>query len=150
MTKVEIDNYKKALVEVEAVLDCLEDDAYRKIPEEIIRAIEENKNKDYGFDYDEDLDYNQWNLSVEAKALLYNIYKRYIANEEEKKYFRDKEKFELMQLEKQKSEKYNPDFIFKNMNVLENKEEHKELVEIHKEKWYTKFLYVIKHFFRRK
>ena len=33
MTKVEIDNYKKALVEVEAVLDCREDDAYRKIPE---------------------------------------------------------------------------------------------------------------------
>lgn len=154
MTRVEIDKYRKALVEVEAVLNCLEEDAYKKIPNDILQAIEENKNEYYEFDYDEDLDYNQWNLSSEAIALLYNIYKRYIASEEEQRYFQDKERFETKQLERQKSIKYNSNNIFKNTNLTKEtnnqNEEHKELVKIPEEKWYIKLFNVIKHIFKIK
>lgn len=76
--------YKDALVEVEAALNCLELEAFNKIPKELISAIEKNKNTDYEYCYDEDLDYEDWNFSIEARALLYNIYEKYLATEDEK------------------------------------------------------------------
>lgn len=154
MTKTKIDNYKNSLVEVEAALNCLEYNAYRKIPNNIIQAIHNNKNEDYIFEYDENLDYDKWNLSIEAKAILYNIFKRYIANEEEKRYFREKEKYEIMQIEKQKSSKYDSNDIFKKtdkniINEAQNKEK-TELIKSEKERWYIKFINKIKNRFKRK
>lgn len=154
MTKTKIDNYKNSLVEVEAVLNCLEYNAYEKIPNIIIQAIHNNKNENYIFEYDENLDYDKWNLSIEAKAILYNIFKRYIANEEEKKYFREKEKYEIMQIEKRKSLKYGSNDIFNKVDNnsdtdVQNKEK-TELIKLEKERWYIKFINKIKSWFKRK
>ena len=44
MEKTKINDYRNALVEVEAVLNCLSEDVYNEIPKEIIDLIEENKN----------------------------------------------------------------------------------------------------------
>lgn len=148
MNREEINSYKNALVEVTAVLDCLEYDAYKKIPDDIIQAIDENKNKDYEFYYDEDLDYGEWNLSNEAKALLYSIYRRYIANEDEKKYFEEKEKFERNKLEREKQEKYNPSELFKK-NADNSKLMETSLVEVKKEKWYNRIWNKISKLLRR-
>ena len=46
MTKI-ANNYKKALVEVEAVLSCLDNKDYDKIPKSIIKSIRENKDESY-------------------------------------------------------------------------------------------------------
>lgn len=119
MEKTKINDYRNALVEVEAVLNCLSEDVYNEIPKEIIDLIEENKNTEYEFYYDEDEDLENWNLSSEAKAILYNIYKDYLADSEEKDYFRKKEYFERMQEEKQKAIKYNPN-VFQQRNVTTN------------------------------
>ena len=43
MVEAKINNYKKALVEVDAVLSCLDYNEYKKIPTNIIDAIENNK-----------------------------------------------------------------------------------------------------------
>lgn len=82
MINIKYDNYRKALVEVEAALKCLNNDDYKKIPQELIKSIEDNKDKNYIYEYDENLDYKYWNFMNESKAVLYNIFKDYLATEE--------------------------------------------------------------------
>ena len=60
MNDAKINNYKNALVEVESILNCLKHEDYCKIPKEIIDAIEINKDEDYIFEYDENLDFNHF------------------------------------------------------------------------------------------
>ena len=113
-------NYRMALVEVESVLSCLELESYNKIPRNVIEAIEKNKDEDYHFEYDKNLEYEEWNLMDETKALLYNIVKKYIATNEEKEYFIQKERYETYKLENglEKNPKYQYENLFRN-----NKEE---------------------------
>ena len=85
MTKI-ANNYKQALVEVEAVLSCLDNKDYDKIPKSIIKSIRENKDESYAFYYNENLEYEDWGLMPEAKAILYNIFKKYLATKEEKNF----------------------------------------------------------------
>lgn len=113
MNNVKTNNYKNALVEVEAVLDCLRDEDYCKIPLEVINEIEENKSDEYIYEYDEELDYTDWDLMPETKAILYNIFKKYLATPEQLQWFKEKERLEIMQSEKEKSEKYNSADLFK-------------------------------------
>lgn len=145
MTRVEIDNYRNALVEVEAVLNSLEMEEYEKIPDSIIKAIEINKNEDYIFEYNEELDYENWNLRPETKALLYNIFKKYLATNEQIAYLNEKERIERNRFEKEKQEKYNPSELFKK-NADNSKPMETAIVEIKKEKWYNKILLGIKKY----
>ena len=113
-------NYKKAFVEVDAVLSCLNEDDYGKIPKEIINSIRENKDNMYNYEYNDKLNYDEWILMPESKAILYNIVKKYLATDEQKEYFKIKESYELESIEKTKKEKYNTDNIFKlNDNMKE-------------------------------
>lgn len=139
VTRIEIDDYRNALVEVEAVLNSLEIEEYKKIPDSIIKAIESNKNEDYIFEYNEELDYENWNLRPETKALLYNIFKKYLATNEQIVYLNEKEKIERNRFEKEKQEKYNPSEIFKK-DADNSKSMETAIVEIKKEKWYNKIL----------
>lgn len=100
-------NYKQALAEVEAVLSCLNNKEYNKIPQSIIKSITENKDENYIFCNDKNLEYEYWGLMSETKAILYNIFKKYLATDEEKKFLVEREKFEIRKLEKQKMAKYN-------------------------------------------
>lgn len=121
MLEMITNNYSKAFVEVEAVLGCLEGKEYDKIPEEIRNIIKENKDGNYIYEYDKDDKYKNWNLMPETKAILYNILKDYLANEEQRTFLEQKEKFERNRLEKIKRERYNPNDIFKKRSVIKNK-----------------------------
>lgn len=145
MNDAKINNYKKALVEVEAVLSCLEHEDYCKIPQKVIEEISMNKNEDYTFEYDENLDFKDWELMPETKALLYNLFKKYLVTSEQKQYFIQKEKLEKMQLEREKSRKYaSVGAVFENKKTdISNNENSKALIE-HKEGWYNKIFNFIK------
>ena len=123
MTEVKNNNYKKALVEVEAVLSCLNHMDYKKIPQNIIEAIKVNKDENYIFEYDENLDYKDWNLMLETKAILYNLFKQYLATNEQKEYYKQKELIERNRIEKEKKQKYNVDNLFKVKSLKENQQE---------------------------
>lgn len=150
MNNVKVYNYKNALVEVEAVLKCLEYEDYCKIPKEVIDAISINQNKDYIFEYDENLDFKDWKLMPETKALLYNLFKKYLVTSEQKQYFIQKEKLEIMQLEREKTKRYNTDVLFKDkkVNRPSENESPKLLIEF-KEKWYNKIFNFIKKLFKK-
>ena len=139
-------NYKKAFVEVQAVLNCLDIDDYKKIPIDIINALEENKEKNYKYDYDESLEYSSWNLMAETKAILYNLYKNYLATEEQKKILIEKEQNEIYKIEEEKKKKYSTE-------IFNNKKEtdiNKKLIKNNEESILKRFINKILKFFRKK
>lgn len=153
MTEVKNNNYKKSLVEVEAVLSCLNYMDYKKIPQNIIEAIKVNKDENYIFEYDENLDYKDWNLMLETKAILYNLFKQYLATNEQKEYYKQKELIERNRIEKEKKQKYNVDNLFKVKSLKENQQEevkeNSELIK-YKEPILKKIINKIKAIFGKK
>ena len=78
MTKI----YQQAFSEVNEILSYLSKENYNKIPKEVIDAIEENKDNDYVFFIDTTIPFEEQELLEESKAILFNIYKDYLSNDE--------------------------------------------------------------------
>lgn len=151
MVEAKIINYKKALVEVDAVLSCLDYNEYKKIPANIIDAIENNKDEEYTYDYDEELEYEDWSLMPEAKAILYNIFKQYLATEEQRKYLQQKERLENYKIESEKIKKYNSENLFKKEKVQEAEkvvQEENNKLTVKRDSSFKKFLEKLKSIFR--
>lgn len=151
MVEAKIINYKKALVEVDAVLSCLDYNEYKKIPTNIIEAIESNKDEEYTYDYDEELEYEDWSLMPETKAILYNIFKQYLATEEQRKYLQQKERLENYKIESEKIKKYNSGNLFKKEKGQEaekiEQEENNKLI-VKRDSSFKKILEKLKSIFR--
>lgn len=151
MVEAKINNYKKALVEVDAVLSCLDYNEYKKIPTNIIDAIENNKDEEYTYDYDEELEYEDWSLMPETKAILYNIFKQYLATEEQRKYLQQKERLENYKIESEKIKKYNSENLFKKEKGQETEkvvqEENNKLI-VKRDLSFKKILEKLKSIFR--
>lgn len=149
MVEAKINNYKKALVEVDAVLSCLDYNEYKKIPTNIIDAIENNKDEEYTYDYDEELEYEDWSLMPETKAILYNIFKKYLATEEQRKYLKQKERLENYKIESEKIKKYNSENLFKKEKEVKKveQEENNELI-VKRDSSFKRILEKLKSIFR--
>ena len=149
MVEAKINNYKKALVEVDAVLSCLDYNEYKKIPTDIIDAIENNKDEEYMYDYDEELEYEDWSLMPETKAILYNIFKKYLATEEQRKYLQQKERLENYKIESEKIKKYNSENLFKKEKEVKKveQEENNELI-VKRDSSFKRILEKLKSIFR--
>ncbi len=149
MVEAKIINYKKALVEVDAVLSCLDYNEYKKIPTNIINAIENNKDEDYMYEYDEELEYEDWSLMPETKAILYNIFKQYLATEEQRKYLQQKERLGNYKIESEKIKKYNSENLFKKEKEVKKveQEENNELI-VKRDSSFKKILEKLKSIFR--
>ena len=149
MVEAKIINYKKALVEVDAVLSCLDYNEYKKIPANIIDAIENNKDEEYMYDYDEELEYEDWSLMPETKAILYNIFKKYLATEEQRKYLQQKERLENYKIESEKIKKYNSENLFKKEKEVkkDEQEENNELI-VKRDSSFKRILEKLKSIFR--
>lgn len=149
MVEAKINNYKKALVEVDAVLSCLDYNEYKKIPTNIIDAIENNKDEEYTHDYDEELEYEDWSLMPETKAILYNIFKKYLATEEQRKYLQQKERLGNYKIESEKIKKYNSENLFKKEKEVKKveQEENNELI-VKRDSSFKRILEKLKSIFR--
>ena len=67
--------YKRSYVEVLEVLKHIPKEEFIKIPKEKVDFYKRNIDKKYMYSYDRE------NISNEAKAILINLYKNYIADE---------------------------------------------------------------------
>lgn len=146
-------NYRKAFVEVDAVLNCLNANDYNKIPISVINAIKDNKDENYQYEYDEKLEYYKWNFMMETKAILYNLFKKYLATEEQIKYFKEKEKAELYEIEEEKKKKYNTENLFKankeENDIVEGIENQNTEISVYKESFLKKIWMKIKSIFKK-
>lgn len=133
------DTYAKAYTEVLEIIKYFPQEEYAKIPKEKIEFYENNKDKGYIFEINPEIDLAEQNISVEANAIIVNLYKDYFATEEQK--IKIKEILDLNQQkeELEKRKKYNPDKIFKETNKQEIQKESTNAIIEYKESFFIKF-----------
>lgn len=136
--------------EVIAILENTETSLLAKIPIKLIQFFESKANEEnlkYKLDFNKN--YDEQELSEEARTIMTLIYKDYIATPNQKNELNEKILQKQIEEEKELREKYNPDNIFKNNNI-DSQKTPKELsmVKIDEIKWYEKIINKIKSFFK--
>lgn len=152
-TKKEL--YKRVYAELFGILDTLKDEEIEKIPKDVKKNIYENMDTNYRFKYDYSKKLEDQDILPETKALIIEIYIKYLVeNEDEKEAWEIYKKECLNKVEEEKKARYNPDDIFKN-HIVDGKpiiEEYEEIsvpVSKKKESFFRKILNKIKDFFYR-
>ena len=79
-----MNKYAKAYTEVYEILSYLKKEDYDKIPEEIIIAIKENRDNNYVYEMNENIDLESQEMLRETKAILFNLFRDYLCTEEQR------------------------------------------------------------------
>lgn len=137
-------NRANAYTEVYTILQDLNTEEYNKIPPEIIKAIEENMNEEYEYELDEDLELKSQPMLPETKAILFNLFRDYLATSEQKEKIIKMQNEERQKSELKKQQQYNAN-VFQN-KTKENINQSKELIE-YKENIFIKLINKIKSWF---
>lgn len=137
-------NRANAYTEVYTILQDLNTEEYNKIPPEIIKAIEENMNEEYEYELDEDLELKNQPMLPETKAILFNLFRDYLATSEQKEKIIKMQNEERQKSELKKQQQYNAN-VFQN-KTKENINQSKELIE-YKESIFIKLINKIKSWF---
>lgn len=142
-----MEDLNKRLVEVEYILRKLEEKYIKKIPQEIWDYIEENKDKNYIFKYDDSRNLLEQNLNIDTISILTYINIEYLLDEKQKMEMIEFLKKDESIAEQEKAKLYNPDDLFKAKK--ENKEQETSLIEVKITKWYEKFFVFFKNMFKK-
>lgn len=138
----------KCLVELDEILKYLDKKELEKIPENIRNAINEKKDKEYKWKYDETKKLKEQNINRKTIAMLSYLNMEYLLNDEQRELMKQIHKNNEEKAEQRKSKKYNSDNIFKTTTEYSEIEE-TALVEVKHEKWYEKIVVFIKKIFKR-
>ena len=144
-------NRKNAYAEVYAILQELNEEEYNKIPPEVIKTIEANRNEEYEYELDDELDLKDQPMLPETKAILFNLFRDYLATPEQKAKIIRMQNEARQKNELKKQQMYNTD-VFANKpkeNQSSNNNETMQIVE-YKENFFKKILNKIKSFFIKK
>lgn len=143
--------YANAYTEVYEILNCLDEEEYSKIPEELLEVFEENRNLDYEYEVNEEQDLLKQPMLKETKAILLNIFRDYLATPEQKQKIKQWLQADRSYIERQKQEKYNSN-VFKNKTrdeKIDNEESNTVLpVEIKKQSIFQKIINGLKRIFK--
>ena len=138
--------YKNAYTEVYEIIKQLDEEEYNKIPSEVIKAIEENRNTEYEFEVDEELELKEQELLPETKAILFNIFRDYLSTPEQKEKIIKMQAEERLKNEQKKAKQYNSDLFANKQKVQSVEREHIELIE-YKENIFKRIFNKIRQFF---
>ena len=144
-------NRKNAYAEVYTILQELNEEEYNKIPPEVIKTIEANRNEDYKYELDDELELKDQPMLPETKAILFNLFRDYLATPEQKAKIIRMQNEARQKNELKKQQMYNTDvFADKpNESLTENNNEIMQIVE-YKESIFKRILNKIKSFFIKK
>ncbi len=112
--------YSKAYTEVLEIIKYFPKEEYSKIPLEKIEFYKKNMDKDYHFTINPEIDLDKQNISMEANAIMVNLFKDYFANEQQKLKIEQILDLNQEKKEQEKREKYNPNDIFKKREKIES------------------------------
>ena len=144
-------NRKNAYAEVYTILQELNEEEYNKIPPEVIKTIEANRNEEYEYELDDELELKDQPMLSETKAILFNLFRDYLATPEQKAKIIRMQNEARQKNELKKQQMYNID-VFANKpkeNLTENNNETMQIVK-YKENFFKKILNKIKSFFIKK
>ena len=144
--------YNKRLVEVDEILNHLSEEDLLKIPEDVRKAIKDNKDKDYVWKYDETKSLKNQDLSRDTIVLLSYLNMEYLLDEGQKNLMKQIHEFNERTAEEEKKNKYNTEDLFK--HELKSKktdlpEKETSLIERKEKTWFNLFINKIKSIFRK-
>ena len=116
-----MNNRRNAYTEVYTILQDLDDEEYNKIPLEVIKAIEENRNLEYDFELDDDLELKEQTLLPQTKAILFNLFRDYLATPEQKQKIIKMQNEERAKIELKKKQMYNSEIFPNEESRMEEK-----------------------------
>lgn len=138
--------YSRAYVEVLEVLKFLKEEEYDRVPKERIDIYNKYKDNEYYFEINEGKELSE-QISPKAKAVLSNLFIRYIANDDDREEIIVQERKKEYEEEMAKSQniKLNPLFE-KRTKTAETIEENKSLIVYTEDNLFKKFIKKIKAF----
>ena len=159
-----MNNRKNAYTEVYTILQDLNEEEYNKIPPEVIETLDANRNKEYEYFLDDELELKDQPMLPETKAILFNLFRDYLATPEQKTKIIRMQNEARQKNELKKQQMYNTDvFANKRNNQKEELEKNKALEEnkteanneekqivIYKENIFRRILNKIKSLFIKK
>ena len=135
-----MNNYNGACTEVSTILNYLNIEA----PE----VIERNKNNDYIFNFDENVELRKQKLLKETRAILFNLFRDYLATKEQKEKIIQMQKEERYKINETKKQIYDNNIFGNKIQTQEKKnKETMTLVDIKKQGFIIKIVNKIKKFF---
>lgn len=147
-------NYSNAYTEVYTILKCLDEEELSKIPEETLTAIEENKNNEYFYELDDELELREQPMLPETKAILFNLFRDYLSTPEQKEKIIRMQKEERLRNEEKKKQNYQNTDMFERKNIETNYEctntNNIQLIVKIEETIFKKIVNFIKNIFKRK
>lgn len=114
MTKEKEIEYKKAYVELNEVFKVLNEQQIERIPRNIIDYVTNNMDTNYTFGYDLSKSLKEQNFMDETKALILEIYERYLAPSDEDELWKKYDRICTNIIEKKKAENFDYKHIFNN------------------------------------
>ena len=146
-----MNNRKNVYAEVYTILQELNEEEYNKIPPEVVKAIKLNRNEEYEYELDDELELKKQPMLSETKAILFNLFRDYLATPEQKAKIIRMQNEARQKNELKKQQIYNTD-VFANKqkeNQSSNNNETMQIVE-YKESIFKRILNKIKSFFIKK
>ncbi len=143
-----MNNRKNAYTEVYTILQELNEEEYNKIPLEVIEAIKLNINEEYEYELDDELELKEQPMLPETKAILFNLFRDYLATPEQKIKIIRMQNEERQKNELKKQQKYSTE-IFANRqkeNIVKQNNNETQIIE-YKENLFRRILNRIKKFF---
>ncbi len=149
-----MDKYCNAYAEVYTILEYLDEEEKKKIPPQVLEAIEQSRNKEYIFDIEDDIELKDQILLPETRAILFNLFRDYLSEPWQKEKIIKMQREERERNEQKKKQMYNSDVFVKEENSIENsktesKNENDELV-VYNENIFKKIWGYIKRLFQHK
>ena len=143
-------NRKNAYAEVYTILQELNEEEYNKIPPEVIETIEANRNEDYEYELDDELELKDQPMLPETKAILFNLFRDYLATPEQKAKIIRMQNEARQKNELKKQQMYNND-VFANRQKEDTVQLNSEKTQIvkYKENIFKRILNKIKRFLSR-
>lgn len=141
----------EAAVEFNSILEYTSEDLKNKIPKKFLDFLQSIQSKTYKFEYDKTKKLDEQKLKPKTRGLIALVYQDYICNEAEKEEYIQKSQKIIKQIEENKREKYNPNDIFKDKKI-ENDRDTTNTVEIveYKESIIKRIIRKIKNIFTKK
>lgn len=141
--------YANAFTEVYEILKHLDKDEYNKISFNLIETIQNNRNTNYLYTIKSEKKLEEQKMLPETKAILFNIFRDYLATEEQKQKIKIWQLEDLRKLEEDKKKNYNVDVFFnKNIHNTTISKSGNELIEVKETSLLEKIINKIKKFLK--
>ena len=139
----------KAYTEVFCIINLMTDEMKTKIPEKIMKNIQERMDINYEFYiYEEDIEDAE--LLEDTEKILSVLYTDYLSTDEERKIILNKERILLNSKNNTENKTVEIKDVFSKNKISENDDivsNTKELINAKKENWYSKIFNFIKRIF---